>query len=260
MKIKEQWQTYFGCIGRRKFLFLMSVISLVFAAISYSAFSPNFPVVRLEATPTTLDVGEIKQSPFDVHFRVVNNGNRDVDLGRPLTSCTCAVVQSVPGTLEALKSMSLTAEIRGGKGRLNSEIRLPYKHADVERELRLTVTGTVLPHIVVSPESGRLNRVEHPLARFEIEPRYAPSVDISQAVTSHDSLKVKRLEKRVDGKWDLEIELVESNDILIPLGPYRASITVFTTSEYMPILEISVMVHGAPERDESLFLRGEGKS
>ena len=31
--------------------------------------------------------------------------------------------------------MSLTAEIRGGKGRLNSEIRLPYKHGDVEREL-----------------------------------------------------------------------------------------------------------------------------
>ena len=159
------------------------------------------PVVRLEATPAIVDAGSVTQAPFNVSFKVVNSGNRLVQVGDPLTSCSCTATQPFKKSLRPGEAADFVAEIRAGKSDLNSQIRIPYQFGDSEHFLLLKVSGSVTPHLSIVPESGKLGFSNQSTQDFVISSHYAPEIEIKKVVTSHASIVVESVKRAPGGGW-----------------------------------------------------------
>lgn len=156
--------------------------------------SPTSSGPRVFAEAPLHDFGEVPIGTVVRHvFPVQNRGGRPLTLRPVRAACACAVDVSAGGTLAAGQSgwVEVAFDTAGAGGRRVRTVAIETNDPET-RELVLTLQGTVVADVVVTPEKVFFGRVPRGASRERtVEVETAPGVSVRRVVKASRRLAVR---------------------------------------------------------------------
>ena len=178
----------------------------------------------------------------DFIFKFRNAGNEELMISRVSSSCSCTAIllsekNIAPGGEGEIKA---TVDISGRKGEQDNGVYV-YSNDSVTPTVILQVKGIIQRGLQVSPPNIHLGDVKKGTIvtrKVNIIKPEDEKLDILKTESSSKSISTKVSPIKENDYEGFEIEVALSPDI--PFGKFEEKLTVSTTSEKSPIIEIPI--------------------
>ncbi len=199
---------------------------------------PQISFAELAIKNPTYDFGQVKQGEKVSHnFVIANKSKKTVEIKKinPSCGCTAAILDKKilsPGQSTKLKAIFDTSGFIGRK-----EKSISIYDAD-KNSYQLKIKGNIVSDINVKPRRvflGDISAESKPSSRITLDA--SSGVKFKDVISRSKFLKVES--ENLANKLVLNIEILTG----APLGDFQSRISVLTTSEETPVVNIPVIAH-----------------
>jgi len=198
---------------------------------------------RLVFAEPVFDFGKVEQGEQVVHmFRFINQGGQDLRIESVKTSCGCtaAVISAdvtSPGQEGTISATFDTTHFSGEKAKGVTV----YSNDPQQPVTTLTLQGEITVEVTADPAQlyiGRVHRGDELTISIDVFYDADKPIEITKVENSHPSVSVQPEDLTKDGKKGKKLLVTLKKNV--PLGRLNDQITVTTTSQKKPKVEIPV--------------------
>lgn len=194
---------------RRGFWIAATVVALGCSlAAGWQAWQP--PRLPVEATPTRLDFGEVRQgASLPLEFTLVNTTDQPVRLEGIYPACDCTQLELSQALLEPGDSLVLRGEWSVGARRWESETQIAVSYHVAEQRpysLRLTARARVIPDLKLEPETLVFTADGPHEQTLRISPQAVESVRVDSVLASHPGV-VAETPRQAGSAWLIQVSI-----------------------------------------------------